>query len=634
MSTYVSSYPKEISTLYEVLVHSLSLYGPNPCIGTKQEGGYTWMTYAELGIEVEKARTAMLNLGLGHGDCVACISNNRKEWVVAAYATYSIGATFVPMYEVMSLSDKEFILSDSAAKLVLAANQKLLDDVMTGEAVNRIKAGWSFDGEGENSWNTVLNKSTTILPAQPPSATDIAVIIYTSGTTGRPKGVMLSHTNLVHQIHCMTERCSEAPGGFTANDVYLSILPWSHSFGISVELNHALSKGASIGIAGSAKTLLDDMKLVRPTLLVAVPQLFNKIYEGLIKNRAEMYSIVGSVYDWAMSVAAERRKSLDTLEPMSTFLSVEWSLAQTLVLDKIKEKFGGRLRYCFTGGAPLNRTIQECFNDIGIPILEGYGLTESSPMMLGKRYGETEFLQGGLQPVYGVEVYILDPSTREEVPNGKEGEIACSGDNVMVGYLNNKEKTDETIFMNKDGKRVLLTGDLGKKTPSGSVSITGRVKELYKLSNGKYVMPGEVEGKAKLSPYVNHAMLYGDGREYNILVIVPNFNEVCERLDIDRAFTTPEQIVKNPDVKDMIMRDVQERVKDEEHKYMIPKDILLLSEDFTIDNGLMTPKLSMKRNKIVEKYLDDINDLYSGNGKKSVSSDNNDHSSNVNGTRV
>lgn len=623
-NTYVSSYPMEITTLHEALLHTLSLYGSNPFIGTKQEGTFTWMTYAEFGVEVEKARTAMLNLGIGHGDSVACISNNRKEWAVAAYATYSIGATFVPMYEVMSLGDKEFILSDSAAKLVLASNQKLLNEVMTGEAVNRIKAGWCFDGEGDNSWSTVLNKSNTILPAQPPTASDIAVIIYTSGTTGRPKGVMLSHANLVHQIHCMTERCSGAPGGFTASDVYLSILPWSHSFGISVELNHGLSKGASIGIAGSVKTLVEDMKLVRPTLLVAVPQLFNKMYDGLIKNRAEMYAVTGAVYDWAMSVAAQRRNSLDTLEEMSTFLSVEWSLAQTLVLDKIKEKFGGKLRYCFTGGAPLNRVIQECFNDIGIPILEGYGLTESSPMMLGKRYGLTEFLQGGLQPVYGVEVYILDPSTREEVPDGKEGEIACSGANVMVGYLNNKEKTDETIFINKEGKRVLLTGDLGKKTLNGSVSITGRVKELYKLSNGKYVMPGDIEGKATLSPYINHAMLYGDGKEYNVLVIVPNFNEISDRLDIDLATTTPADIANNPDVINMVMRDVQEMVKDEEHKYMIPRNILLVSEDFTIDNGLMTPKLSMKRNKIVEKYLADINNLYAS-GKPAVTSINTDN---------
>lgn len=585
--------------------------------------------------------------GVQHGDRVAVIARNRIEWAISAYAAYQIGALHVPMYEQQKVDDWKYILHDSEPKLLLCANERILQASGRGLQIDTLV----FDTDIEShSFHAELKRQTStpettpgIRPVEP---SDIATLIYTSGTTGRPKGVELSHDNIVSNVKGML---SISEGRINQDTVSLSFLPWAHVYGQTAELHCLMSAGASMGLAESTKTLLDDLQIVKPTVLVAVPTVYNKVFAGIQAKKQSMSPFQRRVFDWAMEVAKERRDWFDTPSDaayfnirLSPFLWVKWKLAEKLVFDKVKKVFGGRLRWAMTGGAALAFPVQEFFDDIKIPILEGYGATETAPISLVERYGPTEKTQGGLRPLPGVHVVLCNPAEEEQggqmssdkesslddawksnhlvqVPPGFEGEICVVGPNVMRGYWRLPEETQKSLA-NFNGQRAFRSGDLGFIDPeTGAFKIKGRVKEQYKLENGKFVVPGPIEDVIRLkSRFIAQSFVWGLNKPFNVALLVPDFAALRLELDLsENDKLSNADLVGMAKLRNIVHQDLMKTFSSNEFKqsvkaYAAPHFYAILDEEFSVENGNLTPKLSMKRPVIEKQYSEVLQSLYDG----------------------
>jgi long-chain acyl-CoA synthetase len=587
------------SNLVEMFERSVQAYEPNRLFGTKVNGTYQWITYGEVGALVEAFRGGLASLGVGPGDAVAVIANNRVEWAVAAYATYGLGAKYVPMYEAQLPKEWKYILEDCGAKVLLAAND-LIYGQTTGfvDEIDALEHVVNFDGAaGDTMSFEGLCAAGRAAPAASvsPSSEDICGFIYTSGTTGNPKGVLLSHGNIssninaVHQIFPMDQ-----------SDVSLSFLPWAHSFGQNVELNTLLSYGASLGLAENVTTILANLEEVRPTLLFSVPRIFNRIYAGVHKKMADAGGLKEKLFQRTLKVASQR-KILAKQGKTSLRLEVQFRILDALVGKKIRARFGGRLRYAFSGGAALSKEVGEFVDNLGITVYEGYGLTETSPICTGNcPAGQVIGSVGRAIP--GVEIKIAPV---EAAPEG-QGEIVVYGPNVMQGYHNLPEKTAEV--MTADGG--FRTGDLGRLDSDGFLYITGRVKEQYKLENGKYVAPAPLEEQLKLSGFINQALIDGSNRPYNAALIVPDF-ETLRPWSVAQGMgqLSDTQLCAHPAVKALIEGQIKERAGAFK-AYEVPKKFVLVAEEFSTENGMLTPKMSLKRRVIMAAYGDALVALY------------------------
>ncbi len=596
------TFTPKFRTLVDIFEHSIATFADRPLFGTKKDGQWRWMTYGEFGSKVNALRGGLASLGVEKGDRVAIISNNRPEWAIAAYATYGLGAQFVPMYESQLTKDWKYILNDCAAKVLFVANRTVGDRIaeIRGE-LPALKHVVVLDGEatsdGEVTFAELLQSEPAPLADVQPQ--DIAGFIYTSGTTGNPKGVLLSHENLASNVSAIHEFFPMAP-----EDRSLSFLPWAHSFGQTCELHGLFSMGASMGIAEAVDKIVANLAEVKPTLLFSVPRIFNRIYDGLHKRMNEEGGLKLALFNSAVA-NAEHRKKLAQERRRSGWADFKHSIFDKLVFSKVRDRFGGRLKYAFSGGAALSREVAEFIDNLGIMVYEGYGLTETSPITTANSPSGRKIGSVG-KPIPGVEIEIDTSATDDP----KQGEIVVYGHNVMQGYYGLDEENAK-VFVDKDGKRGFRTGDMGYIDSDGFLFITGRIKEQYKLLNGKYVVPTPLEEKLKLSPYIANIMIHGANQNFNAAVIVPDFEALASWAADKGLPTEPAKLVAEPQVEARIREEV-EKYSAEFKSYERIRKFTLGTEDFSTDNGMLTPSMKVKRRVVLEKYGPALEALFHG----------------------
>ena len=586
--------------LVDVLRKSVARYPQRRLFGTKKDGRWQWITYRDFGARVDAFRGGLADLGIGRGDTVAIISGNRLEWAVAAYAAYGLGARFCPMYEHQQESDWKYILSDSGARVALTSTWPIYEAVRgwPGEiATLEHVFSMALPAEDEGSF-LALEERGRKRPSPPVEldSDELCGFIYTSGTTGKPKGVLLSHGNICSNLNAVS---SIFP--IDEEDVSVSFLPWAHSFGQTCELHFILARGAGMAIAESIEKLVDNFVEVRPTVLTAVPRIFNRIYDGLQKKVAEDGGLKKILFDAGMEVAAEKKK-LEKKGRGSLAVSLKHAFYDRLVFSKVRARFGGRLRYAVSGGAALAPEVAEFIDRLGIFVCEGYGLTETSPIVSVNRLDDRKIGSVGL-PIPGVEVRI-DASVVDE-EGSLDGEIVVRGPNVMKGYHQLPEET--AAVMTGDGG--LRTGDLGRIDKDGFLFITGRIKEQYKLENGKYVAPAPLEELLQLSPFVSQAFVHGANRPYNVALIVPD-RAAIEKWARERGLDgSYEELLAHGKVRKLFDVEIEEHSKNF-RGYEHVRRFRLVPEEFSVDNGLLTPKMSLKRNVVTDRYGKELDELH------------------------
>ncbi len=587
---------KSLPDLFEA---SIGRFSDNPLFGVKSNASWHWLSYGEFGEQVAQARAGLSGLGVAAGDRVAAIADNRVEWAVGAYGTYTLGAAWVPMYEAQQSKDWQYILADSGAKVAIVANDGIRSqlDEHAGELPD-LEQIVVIDGEagaGAITFAELLARGAEApVDTVHPDPSSLAGLIYTSGTTGKPKGVMLSHANLTSNINTFPDLFDIGSDDRTA-----SFLPWAHSFGQTVELHFVLAAGASAGLT-SAKTLMDDLPEIRPTLLVSVPAVYNRIYDGLQKLMAAEGGAKKKIFDLAMA-NAEKRAKLAAEGKTSQWVELQNRIYDKLVFSKVRDRFGGRLRYSISGGAAISPEVANFISALGMTVYEGYGLTETSPVSAANWPGTRRVGTVGKE-IPGVRIEI----DTDAIGSDDVGEIVIYGPNVMMGYYNLPEE-NEAVFTADRGFR---TGDLGSRDGDGFIAIRGRIKEQYKLENGKYVVPSPIEEQLQLSGYITNIMVYGEQRPHNVAVIVPDLaalNGWAEEHGLgDRSV---EQLLKEDEVVDLIERELN-RQSGPIKGYERVRGFVLTDEEFTPENGMMTPSLKVKRRAVMAKYGDQIEAVY------------------------
>lgn len=592
----------KFDTLVEIFSESTKRFAQSPLFGEKRDGEWKWLTYGAFKEKVDNLRGGLAGLGVKGGDRVAVISNNRAEWAVGAYATYTLGAAYVPMYESQHDAEWAYILNDCGAEVCFVPSEKIKARLLAvrGDcpALRHVITFTGDDSEDDTMASLLRRGAETPGPLVTPDKAALAGLIYTSGTTGKPKGVKLSHGNMAHNVSAMHEMLAIGPG-----DRSLSFLPWAHSFGQVVELHGLFSMGASLAIAESVEKLLANMAEIGPTLVFSVPRVFNKLYAGLNKKMEAMPPLRRKLLNAAMANAAERRALHDNGKS-SAFVDLAHKLFDKVVLSKVRGAFfGPNLKYAFSGGAAISREVAEFIDNIGVTVYEGYGLTETSPIATcnspkGRRIGSVG------KSIPGTRVSI----DKEAASDPLHGEVICYGHNVMQGYYNLPEE-NEKVFTADGGFR---TGDMGHVDADGFLYITGRIKEQYKLENGKYVVPVPIEEAMKLSPWVINVMVHGANRPYNVAIVVPDMEKL-------KAWAAEKSIPVDPLPALLQHPEVLSHFRDEIAKhtqeikgYERVRNFALVAEDFSIDNDLLTPKMSLKRRNVVQRYETTINGLYEG----------------------
>jgi len=592
--------PPSIASLVDILANSLKRYGNLELFGTRSQDQWRYITYAEFGKLVDDLRSGLATLGIGKGDKVGVISNNRVEWAVTAYAVYGLGAVIVPMYESQLEKDWEYIVRDSELKVLFVANAAILAKVKTFPAkIPTLDHLALFSAEpdgkatGVTTYKDLLQKGAAQpVPVVLSESTDIASLLYTSGTTGNPKGVVLSHGNVVSNVLAVQTNLPIADG-----DRSLAFLPWAHSFGHTCELHILISIGASTGICDSNDKILPYLAEVKPSVIFAVPRVFNRIYSGVEKQMESKPAPIRSLFRAGLRIAAKKRQN----KPVGVVESATLALADKLVFSKVRARFGGNLKYAVSGAAALARDVAHFVDGLGITVYEGYGLTETSPIVSCNVPGHRRLGSVG-RPIPGVRVVIDTQATGDP----KNGEIVVYGPNVMQGYHNQKAETD-AVFTPDGGFR---TGDMGHLDDDNYLFITGRIKEQYKLENGKYVVPSPLEELVKLSPFVNNVMIYGDNKPFNVALIVANVDALREwGKSHGVSAKRPEDLLTDPKVRTK-MREELDRVCADFKGYERIRNFALISDDFTLENDMLTPKLSVKRRNVLSRWQKEIDKLY------------------------
>jgi long-chain acyl-CoA synthetase len=622
-------------TLVDILDSALKAHSHRPLFGTRPttygSSQWRWTSYAEFGSMVDRLRAGLASLGVKRGDAVAIVANNRIEWAVAAYACYGLGAAYVPMYEAQNPKEWDFIARDCEAKVLIVANDSIvakaeaakvslasipslkhvvvIDSSKNGNGAANGSGNGAGNGNGSGgSLKTVTYESllatTAKVDAIKPDPSDVAGLIYTSGTTGNPKGVMLTHANVAANVSAIHEVFP-----MELADRSLSFLPWAHVFGQSCELHALISSGASMAICRGVDKILEDLADVKPTLLFSVPRVFNKIYTAVHQQIATKPKPVQMMVAEALKITAKERAGERLTLPELALLKV----VDKVVFEKVRARFGGNLKYAFSGGAALSREVAEFIDSLGVMVFEGYGLTETSPIATANVPGGRKIGSVG-RAIPGVRVEI-DPMTAERKPAEgtkparAEGEIVVYGHNVMKGYLKRPEE-NAAVFTKDGGFR---TGDMGYIDAQGFLFITGRIKEQYKLENGKYVVPTPLEEQIKLSPYVTNVMVYGDNRAFNVALVVANVPAIKawgEQQHLAPALPAAEDALLRDDRVRSLMRREIEANSGEFKGFEGVKDFALIADDFTTDNGMLTPSMKLKRRKVVETYGSMIEQLY------------------------
>ncbi|HWP82229.1 MAG TPA: long-chain fatty acid--CoA ligase [Bacteroidota bacterium] len=575
-----------------------------PMLMQKVQGKYEGISFQHYRRNVELFTLGLASLGISKGDRVAIIAENRPEWVVADMAIVTLGAVNVPIYPTLTPKQIEFIFNDAGVKLAIVSNmfqlnkvQKIKGDVKTLERAvimnEKVDGAESYvlgftkvyklGEEFEKNHGTFFADRLA-----EPKPSDLLTIIYTSGTTGNPKGVMLTHNNLVSNI-----KAAAAVIPFGPDDVLLSFLPLCHSFERMAGYYTAMACGATVAYAESVETVRDNLLEVRPTIVTTVPRLFERIHGRIMKQLESAPPIRQKIFHWAVEVGKEYARAKRS-GSIPAGLKVKHALAAKLVYSKLKERTGGRIRFFVSGGAALPKQLGEFFEAVGITIIEGYGLTETSPVLTVNRLDDYKFGTVG-KPIPGVEIKIAE-----------DGEILAKGPNIMVGYYNNRAATDEVI--DKDGW--FHTGDVGMFDPEGHLMITDRKKHLFVSSGGKNIAPQPIENLFLESKYIDQFVLIGDGRMYLTALIVPEFDLLKEYARSNEIlFRDESDLVVKPEIRELYQKEVDRIQKDLPHFERVRR-FELLPATLTIENGEMTPTMKIKRKVVEQKFQAMIEKMY------------------------
>lgn len=586
--------------LFDLLTHQLSCYPQADMLVSKEEGKWKPLSTQEVIRLVNHLSAGLLRLGISgrdltpeHQDKIAIVSNNRPEWIITDLACQQIGAVLTPIYPTISITELEFVLTDAEAQLVFVSDANLYQKVMSVKTrVPAIKAVYTFDQIlGALHWSLLLAEPTPAEMAQIDQIKQnifpahLATIIYTSGTTGNPKGVMLSHHNIVSNVQACIP-CLPVNDQARA----LSFLPLNHIYERMITYLY-IATGVSIYYAESMDTIGDNLREVQPSIFTTVPRLLEKVYERIMNKGLELKGIKRHLFFWAVNLG----KKFEINKNLGVWYRLQLFLANQLVFNKWRQALGGRVQAIVTGSAACQVRLLKIFTAAGIPIMEGYGLTETSPVISVNRMEEENRMFGTVGPVIeGVEVRIAE-----------DGEILCKGPNVMLGYYKQPDLTKEAI---RDGW--FHTGDIGLLINNKFLKITDRKKELFKTSGGKYVAPQPIENKLKESPYIEQVMVVGADRKFTGALIVPAFQQLkdwCFKNNV--PFDTREQVIRDPRVLALFKQAVEKYNQYFNHIEQVKK-FELLPQEWTVDAGELTPTLKLRRKVILEKYKEAIERIY------------------------
>lgn len=592
----------ENSRIFDYIDFQLNTFPKKDMFCGKENGEWKAYSTAEVKDIVNLLSAGLMKLGVSGNDMqienqdkIALISKNRPEWLMLDMACQQIGAALCPIYPTTNVKELDFIFNDAAVKYAFVSGQDILDKVnAVRDKVASLKNVYSFDElDNVSYWKTLLSDITAADLEKMEAvkagikAEHCATVIYTSGTTGTPKGVMLSHRNIVTNV-------INSKNSFPFDDELdaraLSFLPLNHIFERMVSLIY-ISSGISIYYAESLDTIAENLKEVKPTLFATVPRLLEKTYEKIMAKGAELTGIKRKLFYWSVNLA----KDYDNIKPKGFWYKIQLALANKLIFSKWREALGGNIKLIVTGGAACQVRLIRIFTAAGIPIYEGYGPTENSPVISVncRRKGGTKFGTVGL---------VIEG---QEVKLEADGEICVKGPSVMMGYYKRPDLTAETII---DGW--LHTGDIGVFEDGKFLKITDRKKELFKTSGGKYVAPQPIENKMKESPFVEQMMVVGAEQRFVGALIVPSIANLKEWMQHKGIhFSTAEDAVHNPKVLDLYKELIDSFNKQFNHVEQVKK-FELLPNEWTIDSGELTPTLKLKRKVIMEKYKTALDRIY------------------------
>ncbi len=593
----------EPRTLAELFQKAVETKNRADALNYKKDGEWKSISSDEMISRAENIALGLYSLGLRKGDRAAILAANSPEWTLADAGCQLAGITDVPIYTTLAPNSISYILKDSGAKVFFIQDEETFErireilpecksleklvffDTKNIKAENAISLRELEEaGEKLNSENPDLIKdlSRAIDPE------DVATLIYTSGTTGEPKGVMLSHTNLISNVIDAGEKYS-----FDERDKPLSVLPLSHVFERTGMYLYILN-GMSVFYAESIEKVADNLQELKPTLFVGVPRIFEKVYAKAKLKAGQSSRLKERIFDWAIDIGRDFALRNEKKQPIPRMLAIKHGIADKLVFSKLREIFGGRLRFCISGGAALSDDIWLIFTGAGVSIMQGYGLTETSPVISSNNPINARLGSVG-KPISNVEVRIA-----------ADGEIETSGPNVMLGYYNKPEATRDAFT--EDGW--FRTGDIGRLDDDGFLIITDRKKELFKTSGGKYIAPSPIEQMIKASRFVSQVVLVGNERKFPAALIVPNFEQLAsyakhKNLDLK----TPDEFCKSARIKDLFERQIEAHTRDLAQFEKVKK-IALLENELTVESGELTPTLKVKRRVVDEKYKDVIEKIY------------------------
>lgn len=593
----------EPTTLPELFERAAKEYALPDALNYKSDGEWKPISSAEIVERAENIALGLFSLGLRKGDRIAILAPNSPDWTLTDAGCQFAGVVDVPIYTTLSPDAVRYIIDDSAARILFLNDREVYNRIQETLAdCASLEKFVLFDASGidEDKVTSLdelvqtgaeLREQDSNLANELKTAVgshDIATLIYTSGTTGEPKGVMLTHANLISNVLDAGEKYA-----FNGLDTSLSVLPLSHVFertGMYVYIRY----GMRVHYAESIEKVPENLKEVRPTIFIGVPRIFEKVFERARFTASQAGRVNEMIFDWAIDVAKEYALAQGDGQPVSISLAAKHSVADKIVYSKLRDFFGGRLRFCITGGAALPDEIFLIFTGAGISIMQGYGLTETSPVISSNNPAAVKVGTVG-KPIRNVSVRIAD-----------DGEIEVRGPGVMQGYYHKPEATKEVFT--EDGW--FKTGDIGHLDDEGYLVITDRKKELFKTSGGKYIAPSPIEQMLRASRFISQAVLIGNERKFPAALIVPNFEMLesyarLKELDIK----TSEEFCRHPRILDLFTRQIEKTTVNLAQFEKIKK-FVLLEYELTIENGELTPTLKVKRRVIEEKYRSVIDEIY------------------------
>ncbi|UCC38327.1 MAG: long-chain fatty acid--CoA ligase [Candidatus Aminicenantes bacterium] len=594
-----------VETINQLLLNTIKSFPKDDLMLHKKEGQYVPISTEEFANKVRNLSLGLKDLGIEAGDKLIILSETRSEWVMMDFANLCLGGITVPIYTTLVPEQIKYIIDNSDAKVVVCSNQELWQKVEAVKSeLTKVVHYISFEpdaAEGVLTLTEVLEKGDKIAQENPDlfekmalasKPDDTVSIIYTSGTTGPPKGVMLTHSNFISNVKAVANILE-----ISDKDTMLSFLPLSHVFERMATFTY-LYIGASIGYAESMETVPQNWLEIRPTVMTAPPRLFEKLYAKVLESALSSSPLKRKIFFWAIKVGKKYGENKLTKQPISRWLQFKKNLAHKLVFSKIIEKTGGRFRFFISGSAPLSKDIAEFFHAIGLLVLEGYGLTETSPAITVNTFENLKFGAVG-KPIPEVEVRIAE-----------DGEILTRGPHIMKGYYKMERETAEVM----EGGW-FHTGDIGYLDEEGFLVITDRKKDIIVTSGGKNVAPQPIENLLKMNPYISNVMVIGDKKKFISALVVPEFEKLEEYAKSSGiTYENPSDLTKKEEILNFMLAEV-DRSSSSLASFERIKKIALLDREFEIEEGEMTPTLKVKRNIVEEKYKDLIESFYKEQGR-------------------